>query len=90
VLVTTATTGEGIPKLLDALDQHRSTGRASADGARIARAEAQVWAILGDRLRAALRSAPRSAETDRTLAAVAAHELDPFTAADRLLETLRR
>lgn len=89
VLVTTASTGDGVPELLDALDRHRESGRAAADRARIARAEAQVWAILGDRLRHELRAAPRTAETDRTLAAVAAHELDPFTAADRLLESLR-
>lgn len=90
VLVTTASTGDGVPELLDALDKHRETGRAAAQRARIARAEAQVWAILADRLRTELRVAPRTNDTDQILAAVAAHELDPFTAADRLLESLRR
>ena len=51
VLVTTASTGEGVAELLVALDRHRAAGREAASGgaageARLARAEAQVWAIL--------------------------------------------
>ena len=58
VLVTTATTGDGIPELLATLDRHRARGRDASDTpARLARAEAQVWAILADRLRADLHVA---------------------------------
>ena len=91
VLITTATTGEGIPALLASLDRHRAAGReASTSAARLARAEAQVWAILADRTRAELDQPARRAETEEILKAVADHELDPFAAVDRLLEGLRR
>jgi LAO/AO transport system kinase len=91
VLITTATTGEGVPELLAALDRHRMIGGAAAgSAARLARAGAQVWAILGERLRAELETPARRAELEAMLRAVAAHELDPFGAADRLLASLRR
>lgn len=91
VLLTTATTGEGIPELLAALDRHRAvTG--DGDGgteARLARAEAQVWSILTDRIRATLESQGRRIDTASVIRAVAEHELDPFAAVDRLLAALR-
>jgi LAO/AO transport system kinase len=91
VLVTTATTGTGIPELLAALDRHRERSREGADSpARLARAESQVWSILGDRIRAALTAEARRSTTEATLRAVADHELDPFAAADRLLGDLAR
>ena len=93
VLVTTASTGEGVDELLVALDRHRAAGREAASGgaagkARLTRAEAQVWAILSDRLRDALREVPHDDATRATLAEVAEHRLDPYAAADRLLEAL--
>jgi LAO/AO transport system kinase len=89
ILVTTASTGEGVPELLAALDRHRATGRAvETGGARRTRAEAQVWAILGDRLRASLVAPERRATTEAVLEDVAAHRIDPFAAADRLLTEL--
>ena len=90
VLLTTATTGAGVPELLDALDRHRARGRDAGDSpARLARAEAQVWAILADRLRADLHEPANRTETEATIREVAAHRLDPFAAADRLLAQLR-
>ena len=47
-----------------------------------------MWAILSDRLRDALREVPRDEATRATLAEVAEHRLDPYAAADRLLESL--
>jgi LAO/AO transport system kinase len=89
VLLTTATTGAGIPELLASLDRHRARGREASDSpARLARAEAQVWAILADRLRAGLHVPANRATTDATMHRVASHELDPFAAADQLLQTL--
>jgi LAO/AO transport system kinase len=91
VLLTTATTGAGIPELLAALDRHRAAGSAGSDGAggaRLTRARAQVWAIVGDRLRERLDAGEAGQETDAVLRAVADHELDPYTAADRLIETI--
>jgi len=92
VLITTAATGDGVPELLAALDRHRqATSVDGGDGARrarLARAEAQVWAILSDRLRANLRETSLAEATAATLAAVAEHRLDPYAAADTLLAAL--
>ena len=91
VLVTTASTGEGVDELLVALDRHREAGRDEGSGAaaaRLARAEAQVWAILSDRLRDRLHEPRHTEATRATLAEVAEHRLDPYAAADRLLEVL--
>ncbi len=89
VLITTAATGEGVPELLVALDRHRAAGRVGASAAaRLTRAEAQVWAIVADRLRAQLGDAGHAATTAAVLAEVAEHRLDPYAAADRLLESL--
>jgi LAO/AO transport system kinase len=89
VLLTTATTGAGIPELLAALERHRAAssadGGADAEGARLTRARAQVWAIVGERLRERLDAGAAAGETGAVLRAVAAHELDPYAAADRLL-----
>jgi LAO/AO transport system kinase len=91
VLVTTAATGEGVPELLEALERHRASGRAGGGaGARLARAEAQVWAILADRLRASLRDGEHRGGTEALLADVAEHRVDPYAAADQLLRRFRR
>jgi LAO/AO transport system kinase len=91
VLITTAATGDGVPELLAALDRHRAAGREGVSaGSRLARAEAQVWAILADRLGDALHVPERAADTKEVLDAVADHRLDPYAAADRLLAPLLR
>ena len=90
VLLATATTGEGVPELLAALDARRvraGDDPASAAGRRT-RAEAQVWAIVGDRLRARLLSEADGAGTRGILDDVANHRLDPFAAADQLIARL--
>jgi LAO/AO transport system kinase len=93
VLVTTAATGAGVPELLTALDRRRPPDAEAGDRrrvtpARFARAEAQVWAIVVERLRGRLREPGRWPVTERTLRSVARHELDPYAAADRLLASL--
>jgi uncharacterized protein HemY len=72
--------------LLAALDRHRSSARGS-DGAatRLARAESQIWAVLADRLHERARSYEAAPLAAALLAAVAAHEMDPYAAADQLL-----
>ena len=73
--MTTATTGEGVPELLAALDAHRARGREAGESpARLARAEAQVWAILADRIRADLHEPASRAATQATMREVAAHD----------------
>jgi LAO/AO transport system kinase len=89
VLVTTAATGEGVAELLAALDRHRSAGAGGVtSAARLARAEAQVRAILADRLRDMLDAPARRHETAATIEAVADHALDPYAAADRLMHVV--
>ncbi len=89
VLITTASTGDGVPELLAALDRHRVSGRAGSSAeARLARAEAQVWAIVAERLRDRLRDPRHAADTTAILGEVAEHRLDPYAAADRLLRAL--
>jgi len=92
VMITTASTGAGVPELLAALDRHRAAGREAAGGAaagaaaaRLARAEAQVWAVVADRLRERLHDSAHGPTTAETLSEVADHRLDPYSAADRLL-----
>jgi LAO/AO transport system kinase len=90
VLLASGLTAAGVPELLAALDeQHARRGTADDPHAsRLARARAQVEGILADRVRDALWSADRRATTDALVARVAAHEVDPYAAADRLLEDI--
>ncbi|HET6381492.1 MAG TPA: methylmalonyl Co-A mutase-associated GTPase MeaB [candidate division Zixibacteria bacterium] len=80
ILVTTATTGAGVAALVDAIDAHRSEARRPE----LARERA------ANQVRRALATlATRRAEDDPawepTVASVAARELDPLTAAQRLI-----
>ena len=89
VLVTTAATGDGVPGLLAALDRHRASAATEGDGtpvARRARAAAQLRSILADRVGERLRRADLAPLEAELVEAVAAHRLDPYAAADRLLE----
>ena len=81
VLLTTATSGEGVPALVAAIEKHRSVAR-QPDQART-RAANQVRRALGD---FAVRRAAQQAAWDATIQSVADHELDPITAAERLLD----
>ena len=125
VLVTTAASGAGVAELLAAIDRHRSAARGiDGEAARLRRAEAQVWAVLVDRLHARVRSLegaeevaggspagrPAAGSPDvgnpaagpsaasaaggspaaarEWLRSVASHELDPYAAADAILDQL--
>jgi LAO/AO transport system kinase len=90
ILLASGLEGTGVAELLTVLDTHHAARAANEQphAARIARARAQVEGILADRTREALWSAERRSETDALLGRVAAHELDPYAAADQLLEQL--
>jgi LAO/AO transport system kinase len=90
VLLASGLAGAGVPELLAALDEHHDRRVAADDlhSARLARARAQVEGILADRVRDALWSAGRRAATDALVARVATHDIDPYAAADRLLEDI--
>ena len=90
VMLVTALDGTGVSELLAALDRLQ-TQRAQDGGqgaARAARARAQLQGILAERLATRLREPAEAARADAVVAAVAAHELDPYAAADRLLDGL--
>jgi LAO/AO transport system kinase len=90
VLITTAATGDGVAALLAALDRHRAAGReARSPAAGRARAATQIRAIMAGRLTDALGRSPLTELHERLLDEVAGHELDPYAAADRLLEAMR-
>jgi LAO/AO transport system kinase len=93
VLLATASTGDGVPELLAAIDRREAARRrADADGAgdpvRLARARAQVDGILAERLRSRLSAVEHAPAMEALYAAVAAHEIDPYLAADRALDAL--
>lgn len=88
--MTTASTGDGVAELLAFIDRHRGAATAPDGQARLTRAETQVWAIVGDRVRGALVDGGHASATAATLAEVAGHALDPYAAADRLLDSLER
>jgi LAO/AO transport system kinase len=80
ILLTTATTGEGVVALADAIEKHRSQAREPAQARH--RARSQVRRALAD---LSLSRASGQPGWDEALDAVARHELDPLTAAERLL-----
>lgn len=91
VLVTTATTGDGVPELLAALDRHREKSRdALGSDARRARARAQIQGVLAERMADRLRAPELAPTADAVVEDVAEHRVDPYAAADRLLDALSK
>jgi LAO/AO transport system kinase len=80
ILLTTATTGAGIPALADAIEAHRDAAR-TPEQAR-ARAAAQLRRALAA---LALERAAARGGWEETVAAVAERSLDPVSGAQRLL-----
>ena len=80
IMLTTATTGEGVAALAEAIDAHRFAARSPEQA--IARARNQVSRALAD---LAWRRAARHAAFAATIQSVAERQLDPITAAERLL-----
>ena len=79
ILLTTATTGDGVAALVDAIDAHRSTARAPELARR--RASDQVRRVLASRI---IDRAEAHPAWGPTIEAVADRRLDPVTAAERL------
>jgi LAO/AO transport system kinase len=80
ILLTTATTGEGVAALADAVEAHRSAARAPELARE--RAANQVRRALAS---LATRRAEGHADWDEIVGAVADRSLDPLTAAERLI-----
>lgn len=91
ILRTVAVRGEAIPELVDALEQHRAAMVASGElqGRRNRRSSHQVREIAVSVVRARFQLAGEDDEQVSNLGAeVAAGTLDPYAAADRLLEAV--
>lgn len=80
VLTTTATTGEGVVALADAVEAHRQVARRPS-AARERAANQVLRALVG----LASRRAAEAEGWDAIVEAVAQRQLDPITAAERLL-----
>jgi LAO/AO transport system kinase len=80
ILLTNATTGDGVAALAEAIEKHRSQAREPAQARD--RARNQLRRALAD---LALERASGRPGWEATVNAVAQHELDPLTAAEELL-----
>src|SRR5690606_38289288 len=93
ILKATAKTGEGIPELVDAIDRHQEHLHSSehADDERRALSRKQIVALARASLhRQALEVANASGALDDLVSAVASRERDPRSAAEALLEAVKR
>ena len=94
VLLASALKGTGVPELasLDRRDAARraaaETGDGKPDAAALKRADAQLSGILAERIHRQLQDPEHLRATEATLRRIAAHEIDPYTAADELLRSL--
>jgi LAO/AO transport system kinase len=90
IVKTVASTGEGIGDLLDAIARHRAFLDASGELAdrRERRARDEIESIAVTALRARFGDLHGHADLDALAATVAAGDLDPYAAADRLLQAL--
>jgi LAO/AO transport system kinase len=86
IIKAEATTGKGVPELLEAIGRFRRHTASSLGSRRRARAEWRLRELLAQRfLQFVERDVLEPGEFDRTLERIAARELDPYTAADGIL-----
>ena len=88
IVTTVAVNGEGIAELAAKVDAHWSWLDSSGEGEarRRARAAAEITAIALAELRRRVGGLPGDSRLDELAAQVAAGKLDPFTAADELMD----
>ena len=89
ILKTVASKGEGVDEVVGAITQHRAWLESSGelDKRRLRRARDEIEAIAVTSLREQWRSVHELTELDGLAVEVVAGKTDPYTAADRLLET---
>jgi LAO/AO transport system kinase len=90
ILTTIASRGDGLPELADAIEEHRAKLEASGDleRQRAERARHQVLAIARQRLLdRVLRATAGDGGLDELVRSVAERRLDPYAAAQRLIES---
>lgn len=90
VYETVATSGEGIDEAAEAISSHHDYLRASGAWAEREkeRSRQEMAHLLQARLLERLEAQVPTGERERLVAAVAARELDPYTAVDRLFERI--
>ncbi len=89
ILKTVAIRGRGVVELADAIDRHRSFLESSGrlEEARRRRARRQLLALAGEELLSrVLASAEANGRLEELVDAIAKREVDPHTAAERLIE----
>ena len=89
IIKTVASKGEGVDEVVEAINQHRAWLESSGERElrRLRRARDEIEAIAVTALREQWRSVHEHTELDGLAVKVVAGETDPYTAADRLLET---
>jgi len=86
ILKTEATTGKGVPELLDAIDRFRAHPAASQSRRRRARAEWRLRELLAQRfLQHIDRRILQTGEFEQILDRLAARELDPYSVVDDIV-----
>jgi len=86
VIKTVATTGDGVPVLMDAIARFREHARANEGTRRRSRAESRLREIVSERLMARLERSVGPGNVAALVERVAARQLDPYTAADQLVK----
>jgi len=92
VLRTVATKGEGVTEVAEAIEEHRRLLEASGEveQQRLERARRQVLALVRHQLlEELLRATERDGRLDQVVRSVAQRELDPYAAAQRLIEAAK-
>jgi LAO/AO transport system kinase len=86
IVKTEATSGKGVPELLDTIARFRTHTEASQGSRRRARAEWRVRELLGQRfLQHVEQHVLSEGEFGRTLDRIASRDLDPYTAVDEIM-----
>jgi LAO/AO transport system kinase len=85
IVKTVATTGDGVPALMEAIGQFRAHAQGGQGTRRRSRAESRVREILSERLMAHLERRLAPGELAGAVERVASREIDPYTAAEQLL-----
>ena len=86
IVKTEATTGKGVPELLEAIDRFRAHTAATLGDRRRARAEFRVRELLAHRfVQQALERVLAAGEFDRMLDGIAAREIDPYTVVEEIV-----
>jgi len=86
VLKTVATTGAGVPELVDAIDRFRTRSSGSDQARRRARSEYRLRELVSQRFMDHLEHVLSRGELSTLVERIAARDIDPYSAAGELLE----